>query len=96
MSREWRKIEHQGEWYITCEELVSRLFEYLDADASEERIAEFEKHLAVCPPCVTYLETYRQAAAAGRAALDPAAAEEKVPIELAEDLVRAILAARKG
>jgi anti-sigma factor RsiW len=98
VKRDWKKVEHQGELYITCEELVTFLFEYLDGEASSERAHEFEKHLAVCPPCVAYLKTYRQAIQLGRTAMreeEPESAAAK-PAELAEDLVRAILSSRKG
>jgi anti-sigma factor RsiW len=78
--------------YITCRELIEFLHLYLAGELPEDRAAEFERHLAVCPSCVAYIQTYRQAAALGRAAF----AEPEVPAHEAgvpEELVLAILAA---
>jgi anti-sigma factor RsiW len=50
---------------------------------------EFERHLAVCPSCVAYLKTYEQTIL-----LAKAAADDPVPPDVPDSLVRAILAAR--
>jgi anti-sigma factor RsiW len=59
-----------------------------------DRVEEFERHLAVCPSCVNYLQTYRDTIALGKAAFeDPdGPAEEFAP----EELVSAVLRARRG
>ena len=44
---------------MTCRELVELLIDFLDGDLPEERRRHIEEHLAFCPPCLTYLETYR-------------------------------------
>jgi len=79
---------------ITCKELVDFLMDYVENDLPPEQRAEFERHLAVCPrpPCVAYLESYRETIALGRAAMTSPGpqASEAVP----EELVQAILAAR--
>lgn len=84
------RLQQDGE--VTCEALITFLFEYLSGELAPEREREVEEHLAACPSCVAYLETYRQAIALGRAALgelpEPSA-------ELAPELVRAILGARR-
>ena len=80
--------------YITCEELLTFLYQYLNRELSAEKAREFERHLAVCPMCVSYMKTYEETIQLGKGAYeddaDPAA--EDMPPEL----VAAILAARKA
>ena len=77
---------------LTCRELVEFLDDYIAHDLGGGALASFEKHLSDCPPCVAYLETYRQSIRMGRAALK--GTDERIPEAVPEDLVRAILAAR--
>lgn len=79
--------------YITCRELIDFLYLYLEGELPAERVAEFERHLGVCPSCVTYIETYREAILLGKKAfVDP-----EVPAETCapEELVAAILEATR-
>ena len=77
---------------LTCREFVEFLDDYIAHDLAGEALTSFEKHLSDCPPCVAYLETYRQSIRMGRAALKDT--DERIPEAVPEDLVRAILAAR--
>lgn len=72
---------------VTCEELLGFLDDYLSGELPAARRRDFEAHLAECPSCVAYLETYREAVRLARATR--AGAEE-----LPEELVAAILASR--
>ena len=58
---------------MTCREAIGLLADYLDSSLTEERLREFEAHLAACAPCQAYLKTYRLtkvlAAKAGRVAM---------------------------
>ena len=36
---------------IGCQEVLERLYEYLDGELTSERAAEVKGHLAACPPC---------------------------------------------
>jgi anti-sigma factor RsiW len=46
---------------ITCKQLIEEyLADYLDATLSPAQAAGLEQHLALCPPCVAYLNTYRK------------------------------------
>jgi anti-sigma factor RsiW len=77
---------------VTCKDFASFILDYLENDLDGTTRATFEHHLSICPNCVRYLAHYRATIAAGREAFqEPAAA---VPLEVPEDLVRAILAAR--
>jgi len=77
---------------MTCREIVDFLMAYLDGELPAEQKALFEKHLGCCPPCVDYLESYRLTIRLEREAC---AGEGKGCEEVPEDLIRAILAARK-
>jgi anti-sigma factor RsiW len=62
---------------------------YQDDELSTEERAEFERHLAVCPPCQAYLATYdKTVELVGQCGDDPA------PEDVPESLIAAILAAR--
>lgn len=78
---------------MSCREFTEFMHEYLfDILPAEER-AEFERHLAECPTCVAYLDSYQKTILFERAAFfcnnDPSLSGE-VP----EELVHAILQAR--
>lgn len=45
---------------LTCRDVIDLLAEYLEQGLSEDVIAELERHLARCPACVAYLNTYRR------------------------------------
>lgn len=78
---------------MTCSEFTEFLDSYLSKEISPAERAEFERHLAACKHCVAYLATYEQAVALGKAVFKET--DRDVPEEVPEDLVRAILAARK-
>ncbi len=75
---------------LTCREFVDFLHAYIDKELPAERSATFDRHLAVCPDCTNYLESYRKTIGLSVAAMSELA-KRKIP----EDLVRAILEARK-
>jgi anti-sigma factor RsiW len=75
---------------MTCREILDFLMDYLDGSLSPAQRAVFEEHLAVCPACVAYLHSYQKTVKLGKS-LATADQNDDVP----EDLVQAILAARK-
>ena len=77
---------------MTCKELVEFLMDYLDGLLAESQRRRFEEHLGECPDCVAYLATYREAVRLGKEAC---AAGDCIPTDVPEELVRAILAARR-
>ena len=83
---------HRGEEYLTCEEVITFLLEYLAKELTPEEEREFERHLAICPSCVAYLRSYRETVGLSRAAERDESGGR--PPRLAAELVRAILAAR--
>jgi anti-sigma factor RsiW len=85
-------VESGGETYVTCEEVITFLLDYLTRELSSEEQAEFDRHLAICPSCKAYLETYKQAVRLGREALRDELGQ--VPPAFAAELVRALGRAR--
>ena len=73
---------------MNCRECTDFLIDYLNGDlpAAQQRV--FEGHLQLCPPCLTYLESYRKTLDLGKMVQD----EPHEP--LPEAVVKAILAAR--
>jgi anti-sigma factor RsiW len=78
---------------ISCREVLDFLAAYLEGELAPGVRAAFERHLALCPACVDYLESYRETIRLGRAAYDP---DGPAPAEIPEELVAAILASRRS
>jgi anti-sigma factor RsiW len=78
---------------MTCRELNDFLGAYFDGELSRDVRLRFEEHLAACPECSAYLETYRQTVKVARDAFHET--DEPVPSDVPEDLVKAILSARR-
>ena len=79
---------------MTCREFVEFLMEYLEGAVPPAQRETFDAHLRVCPACVTYLRTYRETVRLAR--LLSAREEAPVPADVPEELVAAILAARRS
>lgn len=79
---------------ITCREFVDFLDRYVEGELTSEERETFERHIADCPPCGDYLDSYRMTIGLCREAFaipdDPVSAPE-----IPEDLIRAILEAKK-
>ena len=80
---------------VTCREFVDFIMAWLDRELDPERSRIFSEHLAMCPDCVDYLESYQRTVALGKAAWE-APGDSPVPEEVPEALVQAVLAARRG
>jgi anti-sigma factor RsiW len=78
---------------MNCREFTEFLHEYLFGDLPAAERAEFEGHLAECPWCVAYLDSYRKTIELERAAYD-GPEESPPPADAPEELIRAILRAR--
>ena len=77
---------------LTCRELVEFMDDYWSGALAPETVARFNEHLAACPSCVSYTNTWHEAIRVGRAAV--CAADGEVPSDVPEALVAAILASR--
>lgn len=92
-SRIGKTIHSRGEEFLTCEEVITFLLDYLSQELDLEERRDFERHLAICPSCAAYLATYEQTVRLGRAALREEL--ESHPPELGGELVRMILESRR-
>ena len=84
-----KKMVWDGQEYVTCEEVIGLLHDYLAGELSADQQRELDRHLAICDSCVAYLDSYRKTIALARAA-SPAEYGDLPP-----ELVSAILAARR-
>lgn len=75
---------------MTCREFADFVMDYFDGQLADGTRSRFDEHLAVCPDCVQYLRQYRDTVHAGQAAFD-----DELPATIPNDLVQAILNARK-
>ena len=75
-----------------CREVIDTIADYLDGTMTPAERNNFEVHISVCPACTAYIESYKHTMALERAAFrDKAATPDSIP----EDLIRAVLAARR-
>lgn len=44
----------------TCKEMTDLIFGYLDNTLSRSVMRDFQRHLHVCPDCVSFLNTYKK------------------------------------
>lgn len=42
-----------------CQDCVDLLADYLEGSLTEEQKSALEEHLSYCPPCVTFVRTYK-------------------------------------
>lgn len=78
---------------ITCREFEDFVQQYLDGELPSPQLAIFELHLRICRECRDYLAAYRRSLEIGRAASKTD--DETLPEDVPEDLIKAILEARK-
>jgi anti-sigma factor RsiW len=78
---------------VTCRECAEFLSDYLAGELPSDMSSVFERHLSLCPNCVTYLDQLRQTILAGQRAFEEDPTQP--PPEIPEELIRAILAARR-
>jgi predicted anti-sigma-YlaC factor YlaD len=78
---------------MACKDFVEFLMDYLEGELPKAQQALFEEHLKVCSSCVAYLSNYRDTVELSRAAF--CQPDGPVPEDVPEDLVAAVLAARK-
>jgi anti-sigma factor RsiW len=77
---------------MKCREFVEFLMEYLDGALADAERRVFEQHVGDCPACVNYLNSYRETVRLGCSVCSP---DDEVPPDVPEDLVQAILSARR-
>ena len=78
---------------MNCREFTEFLHEYLFGNMPAKRRAEFDKHLAECPSCLAYLDSYQKTIQLEKEALS-IWEDAPPPAEAPEELIQAILRAR--
>ncbi|MGH9462512.1 MAG: anti-sigma factor family protein [Vicinamibacteria bacterium] len=79
---------------ITCREFIEFLMDYISGELPEDQRSKLVEHLAVCPSCVAYMNTYLETVELGREAFSDI--DAPLPEDVPEALVQAILDARKA
>lgn len=87
-------IQRRAPLMITCRELEEFITDYLGGTLDGRQRFVFRLHLVLCRECRDYLAMYEQAVALGKSAFQDAG--DTVPEDFPEDLVRAIVAARRA
>jgi anti-sigma factor RsiW len=75
---------------IDCHQLIEFCLDYIDGALPDADQVGFRRHLAQCPDCVTFFETYRKTPEISREALST-----KIPASVRES-VRTFLQSRRG
>lgn len=78
---------------MTCRELIDFIMAYTAGELAPEQRACFDAHLPECPACVDYLRSYRETVQLARGAVRHP--DDPLPVDVPEELVRAVLAARR-
>lgn len=78
---------------MTCEELIEFLMEYVDGELAAAAKGRFDEHLDRCPECNDYLASYRETVRLGKMICQ---GDDALPDDIPEDLVEAILDARRA
>jgi len=76
---------------MTCKELIEFLSDYLAGEVAPQQRQAFERHLAVCPSCAAYLETFKRTIQLSKSSFEQ---DESGVRQVPEELVQAILRAR--
>ena len=77
---------------MTCRELVEFLSEYLGESLPAEQRGAFESHLSDCQECRAYLSSFQATIRLGKSSF--CRTDDRIPGDVPEELVRAVLAAR--
>ncbi len=79
---------------ITCRQFEDFVLAYFEDELPERQKFVFELHLKICRECREYLAAYKRTIELSKQAFDDP--DQAVPDTVPEDLVLAILAARKN
>jgi anti-sigma factor RsiW len=79
---------------VTCREFAEFIAQYLASELPSAQQEAFDRHLSLCTNCAQYLEQYRRTMEWSRLAFDKD--EAPLPADVPQDLIEAILRARKA
>ena len=78
---------------LTCRDFINFIAEYLSNELPQNERETFEYHVADCPDCSIYLDSYQTSIALSRSAFSDL--DSPVPDEVPEKLIQAILNVRQ-
>ncbi len=78
---------------MTCREMAEFILEYTTGELPHETREVFELHLSRCDNCHEYLAQYKHTVDCERRAFG--SAEDPLPVDVPEELIQAILKARR-
>jgi anti-sigma factor RsiW len=78
---------------MTCRDFIEFLLQYQAGELPALERAVFDRHLSLCSACRDYLANYQRTIALERLAFG--GMDDPIPADVPEDLVQAILAARR-
>ena len=55
---------------MNCKECADFLLDYIEGNLPAEQAAAFEEHLQLCPPCVVYIESYKDCIELGKSCVE--------------------------
>lgn len=71
---------------ICCKECLDLLYDYLDGDLDPKASKELDEHFEDCPPCISFLNTYKSTTVLCRETLGKIEIPEAVQARLQEYL----------
>ena len=71
---------------ICCKECIDLLYDYLEGSLNTETVASLEEHFQDCPPCISFLRTYKKTTNICRESLNKTEIPEVVQSKLKEFL----------
>lgn len=74
---------------LTCREFEDFVLDYLENNLSERQHKEFKLHLRLCRECRQYMKAYQRSIEASQAVFQ--SADEALPKDVPEDLIKTIL-----
>ena len=78
---------------MTCKEFDDFMIDYSGGELSAQQYTRFERHLKMCRSCREYLQAYQHTIKVSQVVFP--SPDEPLPADVPEDLIKAILKARK-
>ncbi len=77
--------------YLSCQQLLDFLSDYVEGELPAGVVAEFDRHLQVCPACVAYLSSFQRTITLAKECAASGCAPP--PNSVPDELVKAVTAA---
>jgi anti-sigma factor RsiW len=71
---------------ICCKECLDLLYDYIDGSLDQETTDSLEEHFQECPPCISFMKTYKSTTMICRDTLN----QIEVPVAVREALLKVL------